>query len=406
MSSLFRKVLATLIGLTLLGFAARASAAAPEAPKANAPGLIVDLYTIGPAASFPTRFGHSLLCVREGDAGDATCYDYGVPDRSELVHMGWTASRGIPSFVPVKVSENFALGFFRSQQRQIERQRLPLGEDEAKKLAAALDDDVASGRAYAYHPYWANCATKLRDHLDAATNGRLRPGPASIPTGTFREYSEEGNSGRIELLTPMALFLGEESDRTPTPWEAMFLPALLRDGVADRFGVPPEKIAERIQATVPTSRAVGRIVIAFVALVVFALIRIAARRRRLDRALQIAGFVLGGTAVLVDMVSALVVWPEVSHNWALALLLPTDLALLFPSVVARSPRVLSGYLKVRLGMAAAAAVLEIAGVAHQPLLPLALFVALPLAGLLTALRDSSVERVGEPPSEGVEASIG
>jgi len=201
----------------------------------------------------------------------------------------------------------------------------------------------------------------------------------------------------------MALFLGEGNDRTPTPWEAMFLPAVLRDGVADRFGVPPEKIAERIQATVPTSRAVGRIVIAFGAFALFALIRVAARRRRIDRALQIAGFVLGGTGVLVDAVSALVVWPEVSHNWALAFVLPTDLALLFPTVVARSPRLLAGYLKARLGMAAAAAVLEIAGVAHQPLLPLALFVALPLGGLLSALRESSGERVGEAPSEGVEA---
>jgi hypothetical protein len=211
----------------------------------------------------------------------------------------------------------------------------------------------------------------------------------ATPKGTFREYSEEGNSGRVELLTPMALFLGDGNDRTPTPWEAMFLPAVLRDGVTDRFGVPPEKVAERIEATVPTSRAVGRIVIAFVAFVLFALIRVAARRRRLDRGLQIAGAALGGAAVAVDLVSALVVWPEISHNWALALLLPTDLALLFPTALARHPRLLRGYLKARLAMAGTAALLEIAGVVHQPLLPLALFVALPLGGLLSAVRDTT-----------------
>jgi hypothetical protein len=342
---------------------------------ARADDVGVDLYTIGPAATFSSRFGHSLLCV------GGTCYDYGIPDRPELLHMAWTASRGIPSFVPVALPEDDVVAFYKEENRQIELQRIALAPDETARLRAALEEDVRTRRAYAYHPYRANCTTQLRDHLDRATNGRLRAGPREPPKGTFREYAEEGNSGRAELLTPMALYLGEESDRTPTPWEAMFLPAVLRDGVDDRLGAAPTTLNERLAITLQTSRVVGRIVLALFAFLLFGAARLAIRRGRLGFALKLVGGCLGAVALSVDLVSALVAWPEVSRNWALLLFLPTDLAL--PWLRGRT---LTLYLRVRLVMAALFAGLEITGIAHQPLLPLVLLVALPLAGLHSAVR--------------------
>jgi hypothetical protein len=353
---------------------------AREARAEEAAPAEVDLYTIGPAAAFSSRFGHSLLCV------SGTCYDYGIPDRAELLHMGWTASRGIPSFVPVALPEDDVVAFYKDENRQIERQRIPLSPEEALRLKAALDEDVRSRRAYAYHPYRANCTTQLRDQLDRATNGRLRAGPLHPPKGTFREYAEEGNSGRAELLTPMALYLGEVNDRTPTPWEAMFLPAVLRDGVTDQFGAAPTMLNERMAITLQTSRGVGRIVLALLAFVLFAAARLAIRRGRLGLALKLVGGCLGAVALSVDLASAMVAWPEVTRNWALLLFLPTDLAL--PWLRGRT---LTLYLRARLVMAALFAGLEITGVAHQPLLPLALLVALPLAGLHSAVRSRAAD---------------
>lgn len=359
---------------------------------AEASQRTVHLYTIGPSGEFPSRFGHSLLCVR--DPGDDTpesgrCYDYGVPDREDVTHVVWTAIRRTPSFVPVAVAESVVLTFFKDQGRQIERQRLPLSAAEVETLVAGMDEEVREKRAYAYHPYWANCATKLRDHIDAATGGRLRQGPSQIPPGNLRELMEEGHSGRIGFLTVMALYLGEANDHVPTPWEAMLLPSVLRDGVAERFHAPPEMLEERVAFVLPTSRAIGRVLLFAVAFALFLSVRIAARRGKLRTGLMIVGVALGTLALSIELVSLLASWREVSLNWALVLLLPTDFALPF-----LKGKWLTMYLKARLVMAGLFTVLEIANVVHQPVLPLVALVALPMMGALSALRETEDEDAG------------
>ena len=355
--------------------------------RAEAPQRTVDLYTIGPSGEFPSRFGHSLLCVREAgkDAPEnGRCYDYGVADREDVAHVVWTALRSEPSFVPIAIAEPVVLQFFKDQGRQIERQRVPMTAAEVEKLVAAMEEDVREKRAFAYHPYWANCATKIRDHLDAATGGRLRQGPSQIPPGTLREYMEEGHSGRIGILTAMALYLGEGNDHVPTPWEAMLLPSVLRDGVAERFHAPPEKLEDRLAVVLPTSRAIGRMAVFMLAFALFLAVRVAARRNMIRTGLKIVGATLGVLALSIELVAALAKWPEISHNWALALVLPTDLAL--PYLTGKR---LALYLRARVAMAGLFAVLEIANVVHQPMLPLVALVALPMLGILSALKEKT-----------------
>ncbi len=370
-------LLAAVLGFVLLVVAPRSARADAAAAVAT-----VDLYTIGAGDEFVSRLGHSLLCVRPAGKDvpeSGRCYDYGVADRQDMTHVGWTAMREIPSFVPITIDEAVVLGFFRGQGRQIQKQRIPLSAEEVARLTSAMDAEVSARQAYAYHPYWSNCATKLRDHLDAATNGRLRPGPSQIPPGSVRDYMEEGNSGRVGILTVLAIYLGEGNDHVPTPWEAMLLPAVLRDGVAERFHAPPEELAERLAVILPTSRAIGKIALFLLAFVLFVAVRWSARRGKLRVGLMIVGGTLGSLALTVELAALLVKWTEISHNWALLLLLPTDLAL--PYLTGRR---LALYLKVRLGMAGLFALLEIANVAHQPLLPLCALVALPFAGILSA----------------------
>ena len=185
----------------------------------------------------------------------------------------------------------------------------------------------------------------------------------------------------------MALYLGEGNDHVPTPWEAMLLPSVLRDGVAERFHAPPEQLEERLAVVLPTSRAIGRIIVFFLAFALFVAVRITARRNKLRTGLMIVGGALGVLAVSIELTSALVKWPEVSHNWALLLFLQTDLAL--PYLTGKR---LTTYLKVRIAMAGLFAVLEIANIVHQPMLPLVALVALPMAGILSALKDRASDQ--------------
>jgi hypothetical protein len=357
----------------------------------GSPAKIVDLYTMGAGSYLFSRYGHSLLCVRDAPDAGGRCYDYGVPDRDEAGHMAWASVRAEPIFVAVAIDEEVVLDVFRGQGRAIERQRLPLSADEAARLAAALERDVRERRAYAYHPYFANCTTQVRDRLDEATGGRLRPGKKEAPTLRFRDMAEEGLSGRLVELTALAFLLGGPSERRPTAWEAMFLPEGLRDGVAERFGAAPERVEERKAVILPTSRAVGRLALVVLALALSVFGGWALRKKpRLG--LGVIGAVLGGMALVADLVAALVVWPEFRRNAALFVLLPSDLLL---------PFVPAGWLRryalARVGIAVAMAVLEMGGVVAQPILTVSLLVALPMGTIASVMRERARVARSAPP---------
>lgn len=363
--------------LTLLG--------TREARAAESVANVV-LYTIGPAAELTSRFGHSFLCTRDAgkDGPDGGhCYDYGVPATNDTAAIMWSAVRNRPGFTPVKIDERWLLSYFESQGRQVERQLISLPVAQAERLASLLEDDVREKRAYAYHPYWANCATKLRDHLDTATDGKLRKGPSSIPPGTLRAYMEAGHSGHLGILMAMALWLGETNEHVPTPWEAMLLPSVLRDAVAEAFSAAPEKLDERIAVVLPTSSSIGRFALFALAFVLLAVVRISARRDKLRAGLTIVGATLGGLALSMELAAVVVKWSEVSHNWALLLFVPTDLVLPY----LKGPR-LALYARARIAMAIVFGVLEIADIIHQPMLPLSVFIALPMIGVLSVLKEN------------------
>jgi hypothetical protein len=339
----------------------------------------VELYTVGPGSYLFSRYGHSLLCV------DTRCYDYGVPDREDAVHMGWASIRGQPIFIAVGIDKEVAVKTFKDQGRQLEKQILPLSFVETQKLTERLERDVATRAAYAYHPYFANCTTQLRDRIDEVTEGRLRKGKNDPVQTRFRDMSEAGLSGKLFELTALAFLLGGPSERKPTQWEAMFLPEGLRDGVRDRFGASIEKVAEQQAVVLPTSRAVGRIVLIVLAVVLASVVRFSAKRARMRIGIATVAIVLGVMAIVAELVALLVVWPEFRQNWALAVLLPTDLAM--PWLHDRYLRI---YAMARAGLAAVLLLLEIGGVIAQPLIPVCVLVLLPMFAIVSTLRDRSL----------------
>lgn len=342
---------------------------------ATASASVVELYTFGPGSYLFSRYGHSLLCV------DARCYDYGVPDRDEAVHMSWASIRGQPIFIAVGIDKEVALKAFRDQGRQVERQILPLAYVEIERLRERMERDVTTRAAYAYHPYYANCTTQLRDRLDEATEGKLRPGKNAPVQLRFRDMSEQGLSGRLFELTALAFLLGGPSERRPTQWEAMFLPEGLRDGVADRFGATAVKLDEQKAVILPTSRAVGRIALVVLAIVLGAVVRGTAKRR-MRIGIVTTAIALGGLALVADVVAATVVWPEFRQNWALAALLPSDLAM--PWLSQRNLRI---YALARAGLAGVLFLLEIVGVVAQPLIPVCLLVAMPMLAIASVIKE-------------------
>ncbi|MBK8253513.1 MAG: DUF4105 domain-containing protein [Polyangiaceae bacterium] len=350
---------------------------APQTPRE----LTVDLYTIGPGNYLYARHGHSALCVTGGPYPEGRCYDYGVPDVQGEITMLWGTLRGEALFVVVGVDQRTLVNAFASQERQIQKQQLPLSQDEAQRILAILDDAVKNKERYAYHPSTANCTTKIRDAIDTATNGKLHDvkSPPSVPR--YREILEDGLRGRVPELAVVALFSGTTIERPPNAWEHLFHPPRLRDAVEERFGVKPEMVYTWPQASVQVGTLGGRLFwVAVGGLLAILAWRARGVSEKRTRELGTLGFILGLLGFFIWFAAIAFVYPELSHNWVLGVLWPTDFALKYLPL-----KHLRRYLIARLGVILPLGILSLAGIIAQPIFSIVLFAALPFAVTLRAL---------------------
>jgi Domain of unknown function (DUF4105) len=361
----------------------------------------IDLYSVGPGNDIFSKFGHSALCVTNTSFPNGRCYDFGVTDASDPLTMVWGTIRKEPMFVAVSVDLDVLVKTFSDQERSIFKQTIPFDAAHADAFAAELESAVTDHARYAYNPAFDNCTTEIRDRLDVAMGGKLRaPGPPTASSEiTYREIIEAPFSGRILELMVLALAVGTPADRSPTPYEAMFLPYDLRDAVEARFGIKPEQIYKRDRGIeLRTSTAVGRVTIVLIGLFLSAFVWSGFRPRpqsrpdrekRARRSVRIVGCILGVIAIAVELLVLFVTFYWVRSNWVLILFWPTDIALGW-----LSPKRREAYIAIRLAVLASFGVLSLVHVIGQPLFAVALLAALPLAAIYRAEKKSAtnVER--------------
>ena len=377
MSQVSRALLLAIVALLL--FARPAGAAEPAA--GDAPRISV--YTIGTGEYLYSKFGHTALCVTPAGAADGTarCYDFGVSDPpDDFAAMTWGAFRGRANFAVVAVDEKVLIEAFSGMGRSVERQRLTLPPEQAKKIAAVLEDKLVRREHYAYHPSRSNCTTYVRDIVDEATGGALRAGEAPTTGATFRDLFETGMAGEILPLSVLALLMGPLEDR-PTTWELLLLPDNLRDAIKARLGADIETVHTPGGMRLPTSRHVGRATLVLLGIVMAIVMFVARRRGTEARAVRAVTGILATLGLFAWAVAGLTGYAELRWTWSLLVLLPTD-ALLFGLTPGRRQR----YLEARLVTCALLAALAVVGIVHQPVWAPALLVALPLAYLWLAPR--------------------
>ena len=211
-------------------------AAAPSAARA-AP--TIDVYTMGQGDDLFSAFGHAAICVTDAATPLGRCYNYGTADFSTPVPLTWDFIRGRARFWVSTTDVPRMLRYYASVGRRVWRQRLPLGPDEATRVAAALAASAeGDAKFYRYHHFKDNCTTRIRDVLDRATGGRLSRD--RVDRGrTYRQWARDGFAGDWPLLAAVELLLGRTADRRTDSWQAMFLPSELRAEMARRFGAQP-----------------------------------------------------------------------------------------------------------------------------------------------------------------------
>ncbi len=204
--------------LTAAALASAVTLAAPTLRAQRWPE--VSLVTMGPGDDVFSRFGHAALCVRDAAEPAGRCYNYGTADFDAPVAFTWSVLRGRGRFWVSVTPEPEMLDLYGpGSDRDVWSQELPLPYAARVALASRLAwDALPAHRDFIYHHYRDNCATRLRDHLDAVTAGALRRRGARPFGHAWRTPTRAGFASDALFVLGSDLALGRVLDRPMSTW--------------------------------------------------------------------------------------------------------------------------------------------------------------------------------------------
>ncbi len=226
-------------------------ALAQPAPAATAPRIGVA--TMQPGEVFWERFGHDSIVVDDprSQAGPVS-YNFGFFDLGEEGFIGRFV-RGEMEYMLVALPLADDLIHYRQTGRGVSIQWLDLDPAQATALAAALAENAKLENArYRYDYFTDNCATRVRDAIDRALGGGLRPQLQSRSLGnTYRSEAVRLASPAGWMWLGFDIGLGPFADRPLSRWEDAFVPMHLADGLRQARRADGRPLVLREQPVLP-----------------------------------------------------------------------------------------------------------------------------------------------------------
>ena len=216
----------------LLGFVLALAAGFAFAAPVAAPRIGV--MTMQPGEIFWERFGHDAIVVDDPAHGEPVSYNFGFFDPSEPDFIP-RFIRGQMRYQLVALPMREDLAYYREVGRGVSIQWLHLAPAESTKLADALAVNALPQNArYSYDYFTDNCATRVRDAIDRALDGRLQRQLSARSRGnTYR-------SEAVRLASPAPLMwlgfdigLGPFADVPLARWQEAFVPMRLADSLRE-----------------------------------------------------------------------------------------------------------------------------------------------------------------------------
>ena len=225
------------------------SATALAAPR-------IGMVTMQPGEIFWERFGHNAIVVLDPQTNAAISYNFGFFDPSEPDFITRFV-RGDMRYRLAAVQFDDDMALYRDEGRGVSVQWLDLEDAQAQSVADALALNALPGNAhYRYDYFLDNCSTRVRDAIDRALGGGLRPQLVGRSQGnTLRSEALRLVSPAPWMWTGFDILLGPDADRPQALWGDAFVPmrlaAALRESrntagrplVRDERVVLPHRIA-------------------------------------------------------------------------------------------------------------------------------------------------------------------
>ncbi len=231
-STLFSRAL--VLSAVVASSAAGQSIGQDAAPSDDGSHIEISLVTFGPGHIYWERFGHNAIRVRDTVTGADSLYDYGRFSFQEPGYL-WNFVRGRSDYWMGSASSLPLMRRYAAVGRAVWIQVLDLTPEQRVELRDFLLWNARPENAYyRYHYFYDNCSTRLRDALDRATGGQIRPQLEAIDVeSTLRFHAQRMTADNLPLYTGFVIGLGSPADKPLTAWESTFIPMKLMEYMRD-----------------------------------------------------------------------------------------------------------------------------------------------------------------------------
>lgn len=215
------KRLAVILLVALAGALTPACAQLPLSDSAT-----VSVITCGPGNDFYTTFGHSAIRICDSAHGVDWVYNYGTFDFN-TPHFYWKFTRGHLDYRLSRESFADFMSIYQYERRAVWEQPLNLTPQEVKNLHVALEwNYLPENRYYRYDILRDNCATRVRDMVEASLSHReLRVSCGRDGEYSYRQLLRSCMRDTLEWWQlGISIILGHHADHLCSADESMFLP--------------------------------------------------------------------------------------------------------------------------------------------------------------------------------------
>lgn len=190
----------------------------------------ISLVTIGEGKPLYSWFGHSALLV-EAPNYPAYVYDYGSFSFDEDSFYKNFAMGRLWFCCSVSYA-TYELAYLESTGRSYHAVELNLSASQKKAIINFLNINASEeNRIYLYNHYTDNCATRLRDIINYATDGSFQAWATEIEGRTFRQLASSALSKNRPVQWVLEFLQSGKIDGSATLWDEMFLPSILEKAV-------------------------------------------------------------------------------------------------------------------------------------------------------------------------------
>ena len=193
-------------------------------------GYKINLVTIDTGDEVYTYFGHTSLEVITPDQSDVF-FDYGFFSFDDGFYLDFTFGR---LYYMVAASPSFLrMAGFDNEKRTVRTVELKLDDAQKEGIINFLNYNIQKeNQTYLYHYYDDNCATRVRDIINAASGGEFKAWAENIQLGKTKRSAASEYLDKDLLFSFIINYLeGPYVDEPMNLYQAMYLPEVLEKAV-------------------------------------------------------------------------------------------------------------------------------------------------------------------------------